>query len=396
LTKLRRELRLVQSHPTHPEKEMLGWCIVTKSDTYVKLFYSFGLVLIGCALYTFRNLNLKYTLVLGQIDCEGGVECVNTLITYRTCLGLAMYHGLFVLLLLGVQRREEWRAHIHNGFWFLKVLLLPAFIIAAFFIPYPKWQWFGILAMSLTWCFLILQSLMICDFAHSLSEWMVGKWEEKHSVLWQFLLIGTTLTLYVGSMAGHVFLMIYFMECPMYLLFIIMNLCFGFGMTFLCVLPAVRKVNPRAGVLQSGVAWTYTTYLMTSAIIADPFYCRPLAPSATTTLILNIVGAVFAIIALGWSAFSTATWPSQTVEREEEVSYSYSFFHLTFFLACFYMCMILTNWSLMEHEVGTEVWQAVDRGVVALWVRMTSSWLITLLFYWTLIAPLIFRSRKFV
>jgi len=340
---------------------------------------------------------MAYRLVPGFIDCEGGgMECVNTLITYRVCLGLALYHALFVIALLGVKRRNEWRGHLHNGWWFLKLPLLAGFIIAAFFIPYSRWTWFGIVSMSFTWCFLILQSLMICDFAHGLSEWMVEKWEEKHSVWWQFLLIGCTITLYGGSLAGQIALIIYFMDCSMYLLFIIINICLGFGITFLTLLPNVRRANPRAGLLQSAFTWSYTTYLMTSAILSDPLYCRPVAPSATLTLVLNIVGAVFAIVAIGWSAYSTATWPSDEKHHEdEEVTYSYSFFHFTFFLACFYVSMILTNWTLMHHESGTQLWQPVDRGVVALWVRMTSSWLISVLFTWTLVAPLLFPNRQF-
>eukprot|EP01126_Amoeba_proteus_P054033 TRINITY_DN6617_c0_g1_i8.p1 TRINITY_DN6617_c0_g1~~TRINITY_DN6617_c0_g1_i8.p1 ORF type:complete len:167 (+),score=45.76 TRINITY_DN6617_c0_g1_i8:1189-1689(+) len=91
-----------------------------------------------------------------------------------------------------------------------------------------------------------------------------------------------------------------------------------------------------------------------------------------------------------------------TQDRGEEdgadspVTYNFSFFQFIFFLASLYLSMILTNWQTVSSvQSGANSTYAVDQGMAASWAKATSSWVVLLLYLWTLIAPVIFPNRRF-
>lgn len=74
--------------------------------------------------------------------------------------------------------------HFHS-FWAIKFLLVIGGIIGAFFIPEgsfgPTWMYFGMIG---GFCFIIIQLILIVDFAHSWAEAWVGNYEETESKGW--------------------------------------------------------------------------------------------------------------------------------------------------------------------------------------------------------------------
>jgi hypothetical protein len=47
-------------------------------------------------------------------------------------MGMTAFFAIFMVLMLGVQSSRDARAHIQNGFWFFKYLLLGLLIFAFF------------------------------------------------------------------------------------------------------------------------------------------------------------------------------------------------------------------------------------------------------------------------
>jgi len=84
-------------------------------------------------------------------------------------------------------------------------------------------------------------------------------------------------------------------------------------------------------------------------------------------------------------------------EEDDKPAYNYSFFHFTFLLAAMYLGMVLTNWQSVSSVTGEDVGNTilVDQGMVAVWVKVISSWLTLLLYLWTMIAPILFPNRVF-
>lgn len=70
-------------------------------------------------------------------------------------------------------------------FWAIKYLLIIGGIIGAFFIPETSfgstWMYFGMIGGFL---FIIIQLILIVDFAHSWADAWVGNYEETESKGW--------------------------------------------------------------------------------------------------------------------------------------------------------------------------------------------------------------------
>ncbi|RMX53255.1 hypothetical protein pdam_00022758 [Pocillopora damicornis] len=78
-------------------------------------------------------------------------------------------------------------------------------------------------------------------------------------------------------------------------------------------------------------------------------------------------------------------------DEQDQVAYSYSFYHFMLFLASLYVMMTLTNWYKPE---SSNIHNLTNSSV-AVWIKITSSWMGLLLFIWTLIAPVLFPDRDF-
>lgn len=96
-------------------------------------------------------------------------------------------------------------------FWGLKYLIVIGGIIGAFFIPErtfgPTWMYFGMIGGLL---FILIQLILIVDFAHSWAEAWVGNFEETESKGWYFALLGVTFLNYALSITGIVLLFVFF------------------------------------------------------------------------------------------------------------------------------------------------------------------------------------------
>lgn len=108
-----------------------------------------------------------------QFDCQ---YALGYMAVYRICFGMACFFALMAVIMLGVRNSRDPRSHIQNEFWGLKFLICIAAAIGAIFIPNgsfgPTMMWIGMFG-GLT--FILIQLVIIVDFAHSLAERWIGK-----------------------------------------------------------------------------------------------------------------------------------------------------------------------------------------------------------------------------
>merc|ERR1712018_327463 len=92
---------------------------------------------------------------------------------------------LFSLIMINVKSSKDPRAGIQNGFWGIKFLIIIGGMVGAFFIPVGTfgevWLYFGIIGGFL---FILIQLVLIIDFAHSWAEAWVGNSEESEGKGW--------------------------------------------------------------------------------------------------------------------------------------------------------------------------------------------------------------------
>jgi len=338
------------------------------------------------------------------------------------------------LLLIGVKNKNESRAYIQDGWWAIKILAILAITIGFFFIPNAGFVYYGYFSLAGSFLFIIIQVVLLIDMAHSWTESWIMNYEKTESKFWAFALMAVSVLFFCLSITGTALMYVYYTKenpgCWVNSMFITLNLIFCFFITCLSVHPKIQEKNPKSGLLQAATVTLYSTYLVYSAIVSEPtsMLCTSLnvdPNSSPVNMIMLVIGVLFTFIAIIYSAISTATTSNQVGETtglikeekdtkeekeeedkekkdkdietaltpgEEKVSYNYSFFHVTFALAVMYLCMVLTNWTLVNE--GNNLFSAVP-SISPAWVKVTSSWVTLILYIWTLIAPLILKNRVF-
>ncbi|XP_029662548.1 probable serine incorporator isoform X4 [Formica exsecta] len=362
------------------------------------------------------------------LDCE---SAVGYLAVYRICFILSLYFFLMSVIMVRVKSSQDPRAPIQNGFWAIKYLLIIGGIIGAFFIPENSfgstWMYFGMLGGFL---FIIIQLILIVDFAHSWSDAWVANYEETESKGWYAALLGASFFNYAVSITGVVLLYIYYTHentCALNKFFISFNLILCVIISIISILPTVQEYQPRSGLLQSSVLTLYVVYLTWSGISNSPDrQCNPgflfsnNAQNRVTFDKESIIGLIIWFSCVLYSSLRTASKSSKITmsenvlvqdngavegrnadaeggndtkvwdNEEEKVAYNWSFFHLMFALATLYVMMTLTNWYKPNSSLDT-----LNANAASMWVKIISSWMCLALYVWSLIAPAVFPNRDF-
>ncbi|XP_067666995.1 serine incorporator 3-like [Haliotis asinina] len=430
-------------------------CPSTKNSTITRIAYAF-LLLIGTVVAAIMltpgireqldkipmlcNPKLGYQIGSGKV-CD---EVVGYLAVYRVCFAMAAFFFLFMLIMIKVSSSKDPRAGLQNGFWFFKILIIIGICVGAFFIPQGAFgQAWMVIGMIGAFIFILIQLILLVDFAHGWAESWVGKWEETGSRCYYIgLLFFTGLFYCVAIALVAVFFVFYASDesCKLHKFFLSFNLILCVFISILAVLPKIQDYQPRSGLLQSSVISLYTMYLTWSAMTNSPE--KKCNPSLSSLIhfngslpntdpnngtfdkgvfdwqgILALVIWVFAVLYASVRTSSNSqvgklTMSEKTIlqsdngstdstgdeekgskswdNEEESVAYSYSFFHLMMCLGALYVMMTLTNWFEPSSDFKT-----LNANMASVWVKIASSWVCILIYVWTLIAPCVLPNRDF-
>lgn len=337
-----------------------------------------------------------------------------------------------------VKSSNDPRAKFQNGFWFIKTGVIIALIVAAFYIPKGNfgvaWMYIGMVGGYL---FILLQLILLIDFAYNWSESWVEKYETTGNKRWYWALVIVTSGIYILSIGAVVCFFLFYTEpsgCKNNKFFISLNLVLCFMVSMVAIHPKVQECQPSSGLLQAAVITLYTMYLTWSGMSNEPDrMCNPsgslissdnLAPGLGNGR--TVVAAVLMFVMVVYSCLKTTTSNRLTASSSMEetllpdynqdvetgnasneenkvkiqrvyddestaVNYNYSFFHLTFTLASLYIMMTLTNWYSQEGSDFT----TLTSNWATVWVKISSSWACLALYLWTLLAPVLLPDRDF-
>ena len=357
---------------------------------------------------------------------------------YRVCFSMSMFFLLFAVVTYNVSSVKEARARLHNGFWYIKLLVMVVILIAAFHLPNS--QLFGRLWMyaGLTggFMFALIQIILIIDFGHSWSVSWAEKMDTLNTKYWYFALAFATALVFSLSITAAVFFFLFFTDptdittCRANTFYISFNVGHCILATVISILPRVQEENNGAGLLQSSVITVYTMYLTWNTLSSQPdAQCNPLG-----NIILDYDNAsgingqaffgcvlIFSLLLfasnvrastsqLGKIGLSLADSPDFQLksaaenrrkrrdkgddkrggegedEEVDDVAYSYSFFHLVLFLSSLHIMMVITNWHSPSESAD---FKRLIKNWAAVWVQMASSYICCLVYIWTLVAPII-------
>ncbi|KAL8197322.1 UNVERIFIED_CONTAM: hypothetical protein K2H54_020374 [Gekko kuhli] len=382
--------------------------------------------------------------------CEhlpGGRSC-NLLVgysaVYRVCFGTACFYLGQAAFLVNVTSSTSFRALLHNGFWFLKLLILVGLWAAAFFIPDQRfiyvWHLVGVCG---GFVFILVQLVLITAFAHTWNKnWLTGASKDKR---WCLAVLLATLGFYTAASTAYAFLYKFYTHpggCALNKGLLAFNGSLCLLLSFISITPCVRLRPSSSGLLQASIISCYIIYLTFSALSSRPpekvqyqgqnlticfptigkdglqtedalvavlgagvmyacvlFACNEASLLAETFGPLWMIkvysvefqvgsfwscGLVFGAGALGPVLGSSRSSMGQ--DESDHVVYSYSAFHFGFFLASLYVMMTLTNWFSYE---SAELEATFTHGSWStFWVKVASGWACVLLYLWLLLAPL--------
>uniref|UniRef100_A0A8C6ME29 Serine incorporator 2 n=1 Tax=Nothobranchius furzeri TaxID=105023 RepID=A0A8C6ME29_NOTFU len=361
---------------------------------------------------------------------------------YRMCFAMACFFFLFSIIMVRVRSSKDPRAAIQNGFWFFKFLALVGLTVGAFFIPdgtfNTVWYYFGVVG---SFMFIIIQLILLVDFAHSWNQSWLEKAENGNTKCWFAALLSFTFIHYALALAAVVLFYLFYTlpdDCTEHKVFISLNFIFCIVVSVVSILPKVQEAQPTSGLLQASLISLYTMYLTWSAMTNNPNrQCNPsllslVQPTSPTPApgptqapghvqwwdAQSIVGLLIFLFCTLYASIRSSNNAQvnklmqteegqgltaedesavgedgvrRAVDNEEEaVTYSYSFFHFSLFLASLYIMMTLTNWYRPD-----TAYEAMQTTIPAVWVKICSSWIGLALYLWTLVAPLVLTDRDF-
>ncbi|KAL2200664.1 serine incorporator/TMS membrane protein [Corynascus similis CBS 632.67] len=262
------------------------------------------------AIEKLQHLMLDYV----KIKCGDG-DCYGWLAVHRINFALGVFHLVLAGLMLGVHSSKDPRAAIQNGFWGPKIIAWLALIVLTFFIPDTFFQFWGnYVAMVCAMLFLILGLILLVDLAHNWAEYCLRQIEDTDSKTWRVILIGSTLGMYLASIAMTIVQYIFFASsgCSMNQAAITINLLLLVAASFISVHPTVQEYNPKAGLAQAAMVAIYCTYLTMSAVSMEPddtddHRCNPLVHGQGTRTTTIVVGAIATMITVAYTTTRAAT-----------------------------------------------------------------------------------------
>jgi len=348
-------------------------------------------------------------------------KCFGVLAIYRVCFTLAAFHLVHAIIFIGAKDKSDPRMHLQDGWWLIKIGIFFAGLIGAFAIPNEFYEVFGWISIFGAGIFILVQLLLLVDFAHSWAEKWITNYEETEGETnaWWFIMLGTSITLFLLGLVASILMYVFFVKdaaaCQLNAAFITLNLVFCILTSALSILPKVQDANPKSGLLQASFIAGYATYLVWSAMMSESSVtCNPFGSSTGASTLSLVIGTLFTVVAVCFSTFSAAktigTAENEPLINKEEkgeeadgasgdepaeetgpVPYNLTIFHLIFALGSLYICMLMSDWFTIDKE--NEQSLKVDSGMVAVWVKIVSGWIALVLYAWTLAGPVLFPDR---
>lgn len=248
----------------------------------------------------------------------------------------------------------------------------------------------------------LIQAFLLIDLAYEYAEFFVEQYDETGKDRYKYILIGSTLFFNAIIIGGSIFLLIKYPSGWDQFL-VISYLLSSIAITAISALESVRDFNPKAGIFQSSLLGAYNFYLILSGILSRPDHDDHQAETETWIHSLTTIGYFLAIFFAAFSAFRTGqashklliTRPKDGEEEvEESEDYSRSFFHFIFLLSALQLAILMNRWRAPEVDLISKTLKIVDLNI-SFYVKIGTSWIIIILYIWTLFAPHFFPDREF-
>ena len=288
----------------------VGCCGAGKTKTGSKLIYlliMFLVVLLGILIRVysadiFGGL-FSFDGICPDEGGEGRDLCFGMMGVYRVSW------ALFTFFIVMAVCTFAWRG-FHTGMWFCKIPLLLVFLFYPFFVPNDFFDVYAQVARVGSILFLLLQALILIDFAYDLSEGILARadaYDQKLDAegyeanccgnMWRVCYAVLSFGVLLAALGGSIALYFVAPTCTLNTFFISQTIALGMGYT---VLSASAKVGK--GLLPPSIMFAHSAFLTWSAIRSNPdSECNDAAADSSVDGIL--IGIIAAAASLTWASF---------------------------------------------------------------------------------------------
>ncbi|XP_039033634.1 probable serine incorporator [Hibiscus syriacus] len=322
-----------------------------------------------------------------------GHDCFQTLGVLRVSLGCFIFFFLMFLTTFSTRKLYEACGKWHSGWWGLKCSLLVVSMVVSFFVPPGFIHMYGEVARIGAGVFLLLQLVSVIEFIRWWNKYWAPDEQSKKSIC--SIALFTSTVFYVASICGIVSMYYFYApkaSCSLNIFFI--------TWTFILVIVMMAmslhsKVN--RGLLSSGIMAAYVVFLCWSAVRSEPAddKCNIQKGKHGHGDWTTILGFLIAIGAIVMATFSTGIdsksfqFSKDMVKLEDDIRYSYGFFHIIFSLGAMYFAMLFISWNLQNSATK---W-SIDVGWASTWVKIINEWFAASIYMWKLIAPVVKQPK---
>jgi len=359
---------------------------------------------------------------VGAMEDCADEDCTGRGIVLRITFSMAVLSSILMCMVIGVSNSKEPRAKFQNDFWFLKWLALAGITVGSLYMSNDDVMNYAYVAAVASGLFLCLGIILVMEFAYAWNDSWVESYTQTDDVNWGRLIVFTAMVFYGISISVWVLMFQHYggEGCNYANGFLIVTVILSTIITFTSILEVVEN----GALMVSGLMVLYCTYLCSSAIIGLPVddlntcTARHSSTNDASDTAIYSLGVLFTIATVAWATIRSASQGQKfgmldknarteiksesggdeedgVVEQDEEsdVEYNYAFFHFVYALGAMYVGMVMINWNMAlvekdgsSHSVST--WANV-------WVKIASQWICFLLYFWSLIAPLVCSGRDF-
>lgn len=249
------------------------------SFTFAKWFYFVLFVVSATLTWVFRDHGRDFFDRLPEMEACESLEadnesaCIGKGAVLRISFATFAFHALHAIVLLRCKYEEDPRTFVHTGLLGLKFSGWVGLVVAAFFIPNSFFGVYGEIARVFSAFFLIFQAIVLLDAIYRLNEALIDK-DNCIPVLVAGSAFLYVLSLVMISLAYHFYAPRG--SCSTNIGWITWTLIMAIGYTAVSISP--WRID-RAGLLTSGAVFTYTSFLLLSALTSEPTDGNPCVAS---------------------------------------------------------------------------------------------------------------------
>ncbi|ESW17421.1 hypothetical protein PHAVU_007G238300 [Phaseolus vulgaris] len=378
------------------ELNRVDYAVGRKKSLRARYYFGIIFLIMNFIAWFFRDYGQGVLPFIHYIKVCGkeGEDCFHALGVLRVSLGCYIFFLVMLVTTVKTRKLHEQRNLWHSGKWEVKSIILLVSMALPFFFPSELVQIYGEVARIGAGIFLLLQLVSVIQFI----TWWNNYWtpDQERKQRCSFGLLMSTL-FYVASICGIVYLYTSYApstSCSLNLFFITWT---AILLAAMMVISLHSKVN--RGLLSSGIMASYIVFLCWCAMrsFSEPATARCVTENQEkgNSDWITIIGFLIAIFAIVIAAFSTGIdsksfqFSEDKVEHEDDIPYSYGFFHLVFSLGAMYFAMLFISWDLNN---SARKW-SIDVGWISAWVRVINEWFAATIYIWMLISPIVRQNK---